>query len=769
MTESRFLIDTAFIIERIHKTFFGTPLLMDEEIDHTFAFGFLRDFMRLRRKLGIKTGVLVIGKEAHSLTTVQNIEDVVSILQGLKIPCIHDPVNIGLHIIGSICSRFSHVVTGERRLIQLSSNDLIVVLVCKDSRDQCDWISAETVRTVMGVAPADVPTYLALTEASSTTLLTTGQAVRLIELYGNLDSIYKNLSKVASFPIRKKLVEYKSRIRQHYTESKIKRIPEPIPYNVKNASPRDLDTKSNRQLLKTYGFQSLLGLLENPSNVRLELHRSKLRPGSYHAVVDGKGIQELEALILSSKVCSIDTESDDRDPREATVLGVAFSVKEGEACFVPLIENDLKSLKKDDVLKFLQRIFDSDVDFIGHNIKYDYLLLRRSGIRIKSIHFDTMLAAYDCHGDWSFFNLRYLAKRFLDKEIKSYSDLVDEDSTFLDMPFKEIVDHACQDADVTMRLYPILMNELEERGITAQYSNHTMQMLKRLGDIEFQGIAANEKEINRIKRSLVKQATRLKSDICEKLGKAFDLDSERELSAVLRETLDLWRYIGQKRFTLVILEQLATSEPLVRLIVEYKRLRSRIIGMESISAAVTDGKIHPLFNQISSRAGLVTTIRPSLFGIDALPKLRSCFHSSVHDYFRDKQRSLDTLARLTQDTVLLKVRSSKYKVDTLMANHPLMNELDHDELLLSLVLGQSESKLSRKFLLERFKITTIKHDLRKRYQTMFRWLDNYRRMAQTKGYATIDGKRKYVDGLKSSDLDRRERALEHVTRWLIDY
>lgn len=67
-------------------------------------------------------------------------------------------------------------------------------------------------------------------------------------------------------------------------------------------------------------------------------------------MVDGKGIRELECLMRSSKLCSIDTESDDKDPREGTLLGVAFSVKAGETYFVPLIDNDLKDVGKDDVV-----------------------------------------------------------------------------------------------------------------------------------------------------------------------------------------------------------------------------------------------------------------------------------------------------------------------------------------------------------------------------------------------------------------------------------
>ncbi len=145
-----------------------------------------------------------------------------------------------------------------------------------------------------------------------------------------------------------------------------------------------------------------------------------------------------------------------------------------------MIETELKNLTRNDVLKAVRRIFNSEVDFIGHNIKYDWLVLRRSGITIKRMHFDTMLAAYDCHGDWPFFNLPYVCKRYLGKDIKPYSDLVSDGSTFLDLPLKEMVNHACQDADMTRRLYPVLLAQLQKRGITEQFLNHTMGHLQRL-------------------------------------------------------------------------------------------------------------------------------------------------------------------------------------------------------------------------------------------------------------------------------------------------
>jgi DNA polymerase I len=767
--ESRFLVDTAFIVERAHKMFSGTALLTTDANDHSFTFGFARDFLRLRNSLGIRVGVLVFASEVHSQTTDQNLEDVVSFLEELAIPYIYDRANAGLKIAASLRSQFSHVVSNNEQFLQLTDDEHTVVLIRHNSLHPCEWMSPEAVRTAMGIAPTAVPTYLALTSAPKWDALTNRQAVRLIELYGNLDSIYENLPNLPSGQVRRKLQESESQVRGYFAANSADR-PRPLPpCEVQNWSLSDMNTERNRQCLRTRGFHSLVPLLTNPAHVLLDLNERGPRPNSYHAVVDPKGIQKLEALLLSSKLCAIDTESNDKDPRKGELLGIAFSMAGGEAYFVPLIECDLRGLQKDNVLRFLKRICESDVNFVGHNIKYDYLLLRRNGVRINSVHFDTMLAAYDCHGDWDFFNLPYLAQSFLNEKIKSYSDLLDQDSTLLDVPFEELVNHACGDADMTMRLYPILLAELSHRSITGQYHDQTMALMRYLGELEFQGVPVDSSKIDAIHRRFSLKASGLKDEICKKVGKAFDLDSEKDLSTVLKEALALRGYLAPRKITMAVLEQMATSEPIARLVVQYKRLRRRILGLQTISTSVSSGKIYPLFNQIKSRAGLLASVGPSLFESGASPHLKWCFDRKVRDYFTDRQRSLDALLHLTQDPVLQEVLKRQGKVDIFMAEQVIMKDLDHDELLLSLAVGQSDATISRVFLVDRVKVAEIRHDLGKRYQTMFGWLENYRRSAQANGYATIDGKRKYIDGLKSSDISRREKALENAVRWLIHY
>ena len=260
--KNRFLIDAAFIVEQTHKTFFGAPLMTATGRDHTFTFGCVRDFLRLRRKLGINVGVLIIGKEAYSFLSRDSVLDLIAILNELKIPHIHDPLNLGLHVASRFHSEFSHIVTADRRFLQFCTDNLIVVLPREGKQIEWDWMSSETVKTMMGIVPKEIPTYLTLTDLSSAAALTNKQAIRLVELHGNIDSIYGNLGQVVSGQIRRKLAECESSIRECYAGNRCEPVGSPMLSPAQDDSLHELDTANSRQLLMRYGFHSLLTLLE---------------------------------------------------------------------------------------------------------------------------------------------------------------------------------------------------------------------------------------------------------------------------------------------------------------------------------------------------------------------------------------------------------------------------------------------------------------------------------------------------------------------------
>jgi DNA polymerase-1 len=108
---------------------------------------------------------------------------------------------------------------------------------------------------------------------------------------------------------------------------------------------------------------------------------------------------------VNADVCAIDTETSGKDSRSAILYGVSLAVREGQAFYVSMMQSDLDGLRPDDVRVRLQTALSRNLKLVGHNLKYDFSVLQRHGIDIQGLHFDTLVAAYECFGDWDFWNL----------------------------------------------------------------------------------------------------------------------------------------------------------------------------------------------------------------------------------------------------------------------------------------------------------------------------------------------------------------------------
>jgi len=762
--KQRFLIDSTFLFEETHKSFLGAELFTLNGHDRTFSFGFLRDFLRLRHSLGINRGFIAIGKEAYTVTDRENIQNIVNLFTEIGIPHVFDSNNRILDICSNLSPQISNIVTQDKRLLQLANDDIL--LIFPNNLKEINCMTPRIIKSKTGVDPEHIPTFLSLTEGAKSSKLTKLQAIRLIELYRDIDGIYENLSIILSV-IKKKLQVNEKSIRSYYSEMSIKEITSSFSYNVENFAI-DFNNKNNKNLLNSYGFYSLTRLLKSPSKVNPNLNiKLKKDNGSYIAIVNAKGLKELEKLLESSEFCAIDTEADDKDPHNAIIFGVSFSIKKGEAFFVPLIDDDLEDIKQKDVISFLKRISQKSIKFIGHNFKYDYLLLRKNGIKIKNIYFDTMLAAYECFGDWTFFNLKYLSYKLLGKEIKSYKEIVDKGKTFFDLPFKKMVKHACEDADITLQVYHSLYEELKKRKIIDQYFCDNLPMVKKLGDMEFNGVSVNFDKLAVFRKRILNRSLESKKNIFKKIGKEFDIDAQSDLSAIINDTMNLQEFVRSRKITLSVLEQLAVNNPIAKLIVKYKRLQKRMKKVDAIVKSAKGKKIYPIFNQIKASYGQISSTGPNLFEGDGSDDIKKSISKSLHPYFSDTKSSMDILEKLSHDQSFKKDRVKNK--NEFMEAHPQMKEITKDDFLLNTLIGYSDAKLSQKFMIDRLTLCTLRHELEMRYPILFQWIEDFKTRSAKQGYAKLGNKRKYLDGLKSSNLEKRKKAINLSVRWLIQY
>jgi len=547
MADSLFVIDSTFLLEASRNSFHGAPLLQDASgRDTTMLFGFARDLLRLRKQLGMRKAVVVIGDDGPCVPD-SLISDAIDFLNRLRVPVLYAKgVRVG-DVCAALAERCTWIVTGNKAMLQLTNDSCGVILQKKGN--ELDVVTVASIKDYLGVGPSQVASLFALIEKNvADSVLTQRQAVRFLELHKTLETVLKKAAAGDLGQVARRLVMRSDALRERCRELQF------MAASFGEVKGRYAETnfieeaEAAASVLKEYGFWSLVRLLPFPERelVRAEDNRpqSDYRAGRTQAELD-----ELHNMVRAAEVCALDTEASDKDPRNAVLYGVAFSVREGQAVYVPLMQSDLGGVSQEEVRTRLERIFRIKTKFVGHNIKFDYLILRKHGMRLRNIHFDTMLAAGECFGDWEFFNLGEVARRLLGTKIKRYGDIIEKEQTFLDVPFKDLVEHACTDADMSLRLFHRLSVELRNRQLEDRFLRDSMRMLVRLAEMECEGVRIDVKKIEMSTNRLVEDADTLKKHIFQEVGCEFDLDSWKSTSGALRKVEALREWIMSRSLT----------------------------------------------------------------------------------------------------------------------------------------------------------------------------------------------------------------------------
>jgi DNA polymerase-1 len=526
-----FLIDSSSLFEETHKTFMGTPLILKGGKDNTFLYGFLKYLLTLRRELGIRTAIVLISRGCWAVASEQEVKEAAQLIEEMGIPVI-DAKNSS---IVDICHKYAPttgaIYSENEALLQFARKDLCIVR--SNDTNGYDYLFSDTVLQKYGVAPDRIPTFLALTSGPKDSVITRNQAVRLIDVFGNLEEILAGRSSFPNPGLRANLTESEGIIFARYQILRPSERENDQLISKSGGFPQLLNTEKNVQLLHSLGLHSLTRLLALPSKEN-QIIRTKSEGSSYEIMDNERALKALRRRLANAEEVAIDTESSSRDPRSATLFGIALSFDDGWSCYVPLLDHDLKGISPQKVVSVIKtQLENSGKKFIGHNIKYDYLLLRRNGIHLKSIYFDTMLAAFECYGDLEFLNLGFLSGKFLGKGKPSYKEMLGKKDSPWDIPVTKLAQHACKDAETSFQLYRFLENEMRSKRLMKQYVDLTMPLCKTLGDLEYSGVKVYKDKLYRFRNGLVGKANELRQSINTAVGRDINIESDEEVKNYL--------------------------------------------------------------------------------------------------------------------------------------------------------------------------------------------------------------------------------------------
>ncbi|WP_288954801.1 DNA polymerase I [uncultured Polaribacter sp.] len=330
----------------------------------------------------------------------------------------------------------------------------------------------------------------------------------------------------------------------------------------------------------------------------------------------------LKKLMQQTSVC-FDTETTGLKALEVELIGIAFSYEVGKGYYVSFPE-DQKETKT--ILEEFRPFFESDIEKIGHNLKYDIKVLSNYNMPVKGKLFDTMIAHYLINPDMRH-NMDVLSETYLNYQPVSITELIGKKGknqlSMRVVPVADQTEYAVEDADITLQLKQHFTGELESGNVTKLFNDVELPLVSVLTAMEIEGINVNTDFLKELSVALTDDINRLEKGIYEQAGEEFNIASPKQLGIVLFENLKLVdkpkkTKTGQYKTGEEILSYLAKDHQIIRDILEYrqyKKLQSTYVDALPNEINAKTGRIHTVYAQAVAATGRLSSNNPNLQNI----------------------------------------------------------------------------------------------------------------------------------------------------------
>ena len=447
------------------------------------------------------------------------------------------------------------IVSSDKDLMQLVDQDTYMLDTMKDKH-----IGIDEVKEKFGVPPEKVIDVQSLAGDSVDNVpgvpgIGIKTAAELINQFGSLDELLKKAETIKQPKRRQALLDNKSNAlisRELVTLKNDVPVKETINDFILKPFDKEkifsfLDemefTKIKKRIEQTYGMSETNF---KPSSAVVK--KSLKNEAGFNIVYDKKEIETILAKADDQGFFAVDTETNSLDSQKAELVGVSLAVNENQAYYVPVghKNKDDKEIKKqikiEDLIKILKPYLeDETIKKVGQNIKYDLKIFKKYGIHLKSFE-DTMLLSYALDSGLNRHNLDILAKIHLDHENIKYKDVAGTGKSEVTFDQVKIIDsyrYACEDADVTLKLYNIFKERLVKEKCFHVYENLEIPLVDVLARMECQGIKIDKKILSQLSETFAKNLKVLEKKIYKIAGEEFNIGSTKQLGDILYEKLKI--------------------------------------------------------------------------------------------------------------------------------------------------------------------------------------------------------------------------------------
>jgi len=708
------------------------------------------------------------------------------ITKGFNIPVVEMSGYEADDLIGTLARKaedagFSVImVTGDKDFMQLVTDKSIIWDPMK-----VKTIDSNVIRDTYGLEPDQMVDVMGLSGDSADNIpgvpgIGSKTAVSLIKTFESLERLYEQVDTIKKKKQHENLVRYKE---QALLSRELVRINDNVPLSF---TPEDFKYRAPDSTV----LSGLFKKLEFRQLQQSVIKRADLSKKKYKAVLSIDELSDLIAILETSGLFALDTETTSKNPMAAELVGLSFSVKADEAFYIPCVheyKDAPKQLKRDEVLKMLKPVLENHkLKKIGQNIKYDWIVLKRHGINLSGVMFDTMLASYLINPSKRAHNLDQIALDFLDHKTISYEEVAGKGkkaSCFSRVPLEKAVPYACEDADITLMAYNVLMPMLKDMGLEELFEKVEMPLVPVLMKMEMTGINVDKEKLTVLSKSFEHQLDQLESSIYSIAGEEFNIRSSQQLGKILFEKLKLPVQKKTKKKTgystdVDVLEILAEQHELPALILRHRtlaKLKSTYTDALIDLAKPETGRIHTSYNQTVTATGRLSSSEPNLQNIpvrtDEGREIRKAFipkkgwHLLAADY---SQIELRILAHYSDDKILIKAFKEDEDIHTRTATEvfqvfpSLINsELRQQAKVINfgIVYGMSPYGLSKELGISRKMAKTYIHNYFTRYRGVKQFIDETIEQARiSKKTSTLLGRIRFLPDINSSNKNLREFA-----------
>lgn len=506
-------------------------------------------------------------------------------------------------------------------------------------------------------------------------------------------------------------------------------------------------------------------------------------PHQYHLIESEEDAQELCRNFLTFSQVAFDTETTSVDAMQAQLVGMSFAVEGGTAWYVAVSRETEAAQRMVDIFRpFFEH---PSIEKVGQNLKYDLLVLSHYGVEVAGPLFDTMLAHYVVQPEQRH-NMDLLAEKYLHYRTIPIEALIGSGRTqrnMADLEPKEIVDYACEDADVTLRLYPILKEEMEKYEVTSVFTHIEMPLLPVLARMERNGVRLDTAALEETGRNFTERMQQLETDIYELAGHEFTITSPKQVGVVLFDELQISAKVkktktGQYSTSEEVLESLRDKHPIVEKILQHRALKKLLSTyVEALPKLIhpQTGHIHTSFNQAVTATGRLSSSNPNLQNIPVRGEdgreIRRAFVPEEGEVFFSadySQIELRIMAHLSEDEHMVADFNSGLDIHAATAArifHKPIEEVDRDERRkaktanFGIIYGISAFGLSERMGVSRGEAKELIENYFSTYPKVREYMNESIERAKQTGYITTQfGRRRYLSDINAGNANVRGYA-----------